>query len=194
MLMINTLGGTSVSSDCDCIFSFWLLITSFKAHLTKSPIPFQVALATSRTAIQTATYSLTCSSCCNPKVTPGHISYIFLGALLPMLCSFYTKSIESIDATTGHKTVQFEGNEMSIGTEEWKKIALKAVMEDIARVHYFVVEELGKFSAEKHSIIGDAFRLAADALWEPLNSRLIKMSQVTDQSSLGVFAGSTGMC
>ena len=108
-----------------------------------------------------------------------------------MLCSFYTISIGSIDAVTGHQTVQIEGNETGIGIEEWRAMARNAMMQEAVGVS-FLVRELGKLSAEKHSIIGGAFRSAADALWEPLYSRLI---EVTERNSLGqMFAENIGMC
>lgn len=188
----NPLGDMSVSSPhCDCIFSFLMIITSFTAHLTKSPIPFQVATATSRTAIAAATYSLTCSSCYNQKSTLECISVTFFVTLLPKLAHFYNASIEAIEAATGHQTVQFEGNEISIGIEQWKTTARNEMIREASKIN-FLVGELGKLNAEKHIMIGVAFRSLADVVWGPVYSRLTEMSQVTEQSSLGQIF--TGMC
>lgn len=165
---------------CDCIYNFLISVTSLKAHLTKSPIPFQIAISTSRSAIATATYSLSCQTCqsdCARNIFSNDvecISDMFLGALLPMLCIFYTKALESIEKMAGSPKVRVEGQEVGIALETWKEMARLAIVKEASRINK-LVDEMGKLSLKNNSMIERASCYSADVLWEPLFFKLSGM-------------------
>lgn len=114
---------------------------------------------------------------------------MFLGALLPMLCTFYSKALESIDLMTGNQKVQIEGLEVEIGLEDWKEMARTAMKKEADRVDT-LVDEMEKLSL-KHGMVGGALCNAAGALWDPLCYKLSNL--VRNTKGVGrVFADNIG--
>ncbi|KAI5805421.1 hypothetical protein DFH27DRAFT_369954 [Peziza echinospora] len=178
----QNLGSSSPQYGCECLFNLFLSITLLKTHLMKNPIPFQLAISTSRSAISTASLSLSCPSC--QISTPGNrsgnngdcMSDMFLGALLPMLCTFYSKALESIEVTTGEQKVQIDGQGVAeMGLEEWKEMARGAMRNEATRVDA-LVEEMERISMKRHGMVGGALCNAAGTLWEPLCFKMINIT------------------
>jgi len=202
-LTAANLNGTPVGINtlphCGCICNFLISLTLLKAHLTKSPIPFQPAISTSRSAIATATYSLSCQTCQSDGARNIYtndvecISDMFLGTLLPMLCIFYTKALESIEQMTGNQKVWIEGQEVEIELETWKEMARLAMVKEASRVNK-LVDEMGKLSSKNKNMIGGTFCYSADALWGPLCSKLSSLAQNARPCTMErVFAGDIGI-
>lgn len=93
-----------------------------------------------------------------------------------MLCQFYTNALESIESMTGFQKVRIEGHEMDIEIESWKDMARFAMVKEASRVNK-LVDEMGKLSMRKNNMLGGAFCYSADALWEPLCSKLSDMAR-----------------
>ncbi|KAF8461881.1 hypothetical protein BDZ91DRAFT_366119 [Kalaharituber pfeilii] len=165
-LSMDPFGNPSPQPSCDCIFNFFLSITLFKTHLTKTPIPFQSAMSTSRSAIATASQSLQCPSCKASCHGPRNhlstnndcISDMFLGALLPMLCTFYSKALESIELMSGKQKAQIEGHEIEIELETWKEMARGAMRREAAKVD-ILVDEMERISLKSMGWLGGHYAM-----------------------------------
>ncbi|KAF8420865.1 hypothetical protein EV426DRAFT_233535 [Tirmania nivea] len=172
----------STLPHCSCIYNFLISITLLKAHLTRSPIPFQATISTSRSAIATAMYSLSCQTCQSDGTRNilsndvECISTIFLGALLPMICIFYSKALESIEQMTGNQTARIEGQEMDIALETWKEMARLAMVKEASRVNK-LVDEVGKLRLKNNIRIRGVFCYTADDLWEALCCKLSDLTR-----------------